>query len=250
MNKKIDPCDFDMHWEKWSTQKDNVSRDFLITQHWPFVKAMARNISKNLPSSVDFDDLASAGMFGLINAIEQFDPSCGLNFSSFASQRIRFAIYDELRLLDWVPKDVRRKVRDIERVSAEQRILKGRTLTEKELAVYFDVKVSTMRKWQAIVNDSIVGSLDHSIENGYEPSYNPSALEALENHELQEIIQEAINHLPERERLVLSLYYNKDLTFGKIGQELGVTESRVCQIHTKSVKHIKKCLTKWNSLQL
>jgi RNA polymerase sigma factor FliA len=236
--------DLDMHWTRWLNRKNAASRDHLIVHYSPLVKFVAGRIGAGLPSSVDVGDLVSSGVFGLIDAIERFEPTRGVKFETFAAPRIRGAIYDGLRQLDWVPRSVRSRARDVERAFAELEARKGEAPTDDELAEHLHISADELTRWLASIAATTVGPLDRAIETGHEPAAvdnkgfdSPSA--AFEDRELRDTMRTEIRQLPERERLVLSLYYDEGLTLSEIGQVLGVTESRVSQIHTKSVIHLR-----------
>jgi RNA polymerase sigma factor for flagellar operon FliA len=243
-----DDRDLALHWERWLRRKSSASRDHLIIHYSPLVKFVAGRVGAGLPSSVDPGDLVSSGVFGLIDAIERFEPDRGVKFETFAAPRIRGAIYDGLRQLDWVPRSVRSRARDVERAISELEAKNGRAPTDEELAAHLHIGSEELARWLASIAATTVGPLDRAIDHGHEPAAidshgfeSPSA--ALEDRELRDIMRAEIKKLPDREKLVLSLYYDEGLTLAEIGQVLGVTESRVSQIHTKSVLHLRSRLT-------
>lgn len=236
--------DLEMHWNRWLNRKSTASRDHLIVHYSPLVKFVAGRIGAGLPSSVDVGDLVSSGVFGLIDAVERFEPSRGVKFETFAAPRIRGAIYDGLRQLDWVPRSVRSRARDVERAFAELEAQQGEAPTDEQLAAHLHITTDELSRWLASIAATTVGPLDRAIDTGHEPAAidnkgfdSPAAV--FEDRELRDMMREEIKQLPERERLVLSLYYDEGLTLNEIGQVLGVTESRVSQIHTKSVIHLR-----------
>ncbi len=243
-----DDRDLALHWERWLRRKSSASRDHLIIHYSPLVKFVAGRVGAGLPSSVDPGDLVSSGVFGLIDAIERFEPDRGVKFETFAAPRIRGAIYDGLRQLDWVPRSVRSRARDVERAISELEAKNGRAPTDEEMATHLHIGSEELARWLASIAATTVGPLDRAIDHGHEPAAldshgfeSPSA--ALEDREFRDIMRAEIKKLPEREKLVLSLYYDEGLTLAEIGQVLGVTESRVSQIHTKSVLHLRSRLT-------
>jgi RNA polymerase sigma factor for flagellar operon FliA len=208
------------------------------------VKFVAGRIGAGLPSSVDPGDLVSSGVFGLIDAVERFEPGRGVKFETFAAPRIRGAIYDGLRQLDWVPRSVRSRAREVEKAMSELEAKHGRVATDEELASHLHITPEELTRWLASIAATTVGTLDRAIAAGQEPAAvdgkgfdSPSAV--VEDRELRDVMRTEIGKLPEREKLVLSLYYDEGLTLAEIGQILGVTESRVSQIHTKSVLHLR-----------
>ncbi len=236
--------DLAMHWTRWLNRKNAASRDHLIVHYSPLVKFVAGRIGAGLPNSVDPGDLVSSGVFGLIDAIDRFDPERGVKFETFAAPRIRGAIYDGLRQLDWVPRSVRSRAREVERALSRLEHELGRAPSDQELATQLRIGEEELARWLASIAATTIGPLDRAVAAGYEPASVDSAglehpVAALEDRELRDIMKAEILKLPEREKLVLSLYYDEGLTLAEIGQVLGVTESRVSQIHTKSVLHLR-----------
>jgi len=239
-----DDPDLAMHWTRWLNRKNNASRDHLIVHYSPLVKFVAGRIGAGLPNSVDPGDLVSSGVFGLIDAIDRFDPERGVKFETFAAPRIRGAIYDGLRQLDWVPRSVRSRAREVERAFSRLEHELGRAPTDEELSASLRIGEEELARWLASIAATTIGPLDRAVAAGYEPAAVESAglehpVAAIEDRELRDIMRAEILKLPEREKLVLSLYYDEGLTLNEIGQVLGVTESRVSQIHTKSVLHLR-----------
>jgi RNA polymerase sigma factor for flagellar operon FliA len=233
-----------MHWQRWLNRRNAASRDHLIVHYSPLVKFVAGRVGAGLPNSVDPGDLVSSGVFGLIDAIDRFDPARAVKFETFAAPRIRGAIYDGLRQLDWVPRSVRSRAREVERAFSELEHNLGRSPTDEELATHLRINADELARWLASIAATTVGPLDRAVAAGYEPeSIDSHGMEspvaALEDREMRDIMRAEIRKLPEREKLVLSLYYDEGLTLAEIGEVLGVTESRVSQIHTKSVLHLR-----------
>ena len=240
--------DLVVHWDRWLTGRSMSARDHLIVHYSPLVKFVAGRVGAGLPSSVDPGDLVSSGVFGLIDAIERFDPAVGVKFETFAVPRIRGAVYDGLRELDWVPRSVRNHARDVERAFSELEHSLGRVPTDEELAVHLGISGRELDRRLAAISSTTVGPLDRLMASGNEPTADdgpgseaPAAL--VEDRELSELMAEEIDRLPDREKLVLSLYYDEGLTLDEIGSVLDVTKSRVSQIHTKSVLHLRSRLS-------
>ena len=239
--------DLAMHWTRWLNRKNTASRDHLIVHYSPLVKFVAGRVGAGLPNSVDPGDLVSSGVFGLIDAIDRFDPDRGVKFETFAAPRIRGAIYDGLRQLDWVPRSVRSRAREVERGISQLEHELGRAPSDEELARHLRITEDELARWLASIAATTIGPLDRAVAGGYEPESIESAgmehpVGAVEDRELRDIMRKEILKLPEREKLVLSLYYDEGFTLAEIGQVLGVTESRVSQIHTKSVLHLRSRL--------
>ena len=220
----------------------------------PLVKYVAGKLAVGMPGSVEFDDLVGFGQFGLLDAIEKFDPGKNVKFKTYAVTRIRGAIFDELRQLDWVPRSVRQKSREIEDTIVELESKLGRTATDAEIAEKLGVSESEYQQTVMKVSGTSVLSLndvwysgndnDHmSIGDSIESpsSLNPDVI--VEREEIRKVIIEAINELPEKEKMVIVLYYHEDLTFKEIGQVLEVSESRISQLHTKANLRLRAKLT-------
>ncbi len=237
-------ADIKMQWNRWLKRKKPAARDQLIIHYSPLVKFVAGRIGAGLPSSVDSGDLIGSGVFGLIDAIERFDPERGVKFETFAVPRIRGAIYDGLRQLDWVPRSVRSRARQVEKAFAELEHKEGRAPSDEELAAHLQITEAELTKWLSSIAATTIGPLDRAIAAGAEPSAPDTAMSGspsavIEEKETSAIMRAEIKKLPEREKLVLSLYYDEALTLSEIGEVIGVTESRVSQIHTKSVLHLR-----------
>jgi RNA polymerase sigma factor for flagellar operon FliA len=210
---------------------------------------VAGRVASGLPQSVEQADLVSYGIFGLIDAIEKFDPSRGFKFETYAIARVKGAIIDELRSFDWVPRSVRAKARAIERAYSKLENELRRTPDDSELAR--ELGMSDRELTRALSQISFVGlvALDEILAAGGErpgqamagdPAADPhDPVEAFEVDEMKVLLADAVNRVPERERLVLTLYYYEGLTLSEIGDVLGVTESRACEIHTKAILQLR-----------
>jgi RNA polymerase sigma factor for flagellar operon FliA len=244
--KMLDDADLRMQWTRWLTRRNLAARDHLIVHYSPLVKFVAGRVGAGLPASVDRGDLVGSGVIGLIDAMERYDASHGVKFETFAVPRIRGAIYDSLRKLDWVPRSIRSQARSVEAAISQLEHELGRAPTDDEIAEHLQISSDELDRWLVAIASTTVGPLDRAIETGAEPAAldgpgSPSAM--FEDLELGQIMRAEIRKLPEREKLVLSLYYDEGLTLAEIGQVLEVTESRVSQIHTKSVLHLRSRLT-------
>jgi len=237
-----------VHWDRWLQNGSKTSRDHLIVHYSPLVKFVAGRVGAGLPSSVDPGDLVSSGVFGLIDAIERFDPERGVKFETFAMPRIRGAVYDGLRELDWVPRSVRNHARQVERAFSELEHSLGRAPSDDELATHLRISVRELDRRLAAIASTTIGPLDRLMASGTEPLADDgpgsdAPVAQVEDRELSELMSAEIERLPDREKLVLSLYYDEGLTLDEIGSVLDVTKSRVSQIHTKSVLHLRARLS-------
>lgn len=224
-------------------QGRKARRDQVVLDHLPLVKAIAIRVHENLPVHVDIDDLVHAGILGLFDAASKFQPEKRVAFSSYAKHRIKGAILDSLRQLDWASRDLRRRHKQVEAITRELSTLLQRTPTESEMAEKMGVQVE---RWRQMINDlQCVGLISISArrpdqEDLPAPDY-PAKSETQPDHmcsrvELRALLKRAMNKLPERYRKVVVLYYTKDLTMREIGGILGINESRVSQIHKSALE--------------
>jgi RNA polymerase sigma factor FliA len=238
-------------WLQYTKKKDKAIRDRLILTYAPLVKYVAGRVGSGLPAHVDEEDLVSYGLLGLMGAIDRFDPSRDIKFETFAIARIKGAIIDELRSLDWVPRSVRSRARDIERAMAELERVLHRAPTDAEVAEKLGMTEEELDDTLTDISRSSIAALDElwtisgssgdqvSLIDTIEDTSGPDPQGALAQTELREALGDAIARLPEREKLVVTLYYYEELTLREIGDVLGVTESRVSQLHTKAILRLK-----------
>ncbi|HEY4976683.1 MAG TPA: RNA polymerase sigma factor WhiG [Gaiellaceae bacterium] len=238
-------------WRKYRASRDRQLRDRLILTYAPLVKFVAGRLGSGLPAHVDEGDLVSYGLLGLIGAIERYDPDRDVKFETYAIARIKGSIIDELRAMDWVPRSVRARARDIERAIGELEAQTGRVPNDKEIAAKLGVSQDELGENLLEISRSSIAALDElwTISSGggdqvalidtIEDTQGPEPQAALAQTEMREALGEAIARLPEREKLVVTLYYYEELTLREIGEVLGVTESRVSQLHTKAILRLK-----------
>jgi RNA polymerase sigma factor for flagellar operon FliA len=231
-------------WDAWHVSQEATARDWLVVHYASLVKFVAGRLAAGLPKSVDTGDLVSAGVFGLMNAIDKFDPANGAKFETYAIPRIRGAILDGLRALDWVPRSVRSRSRSVQDAIALLEHQLGRTPTDEEISAELKISVEELEKWLADIAAGSVGPLDHvAMDNtaaDADAQIQPGR--AMEEGELRAAMRAEISRLPEREQAILILYYEDGLTLSEIGEALGVTESRISQIHTKAVLQLRSRL--------
>lgn len=225
--------------------RSQSARDELIMAHLPKVKFIADRIAAKLPPSVERDDLYGAGVVGLIDAVERFDESRGIAFTTFAELRVRGAILDNLRSADWASRNVRRRGREIQAAYAHLEQQKGESVSEAEVAEYMKVPVEELRENLRDIRGLKISNLDERDEEtglcvaDLVPDNALSPLEALAGKENRTRLAAAIDQLPERERQVIALYYVEELTMKEIGDVLGVTESRVSQLRSQAIVRLK-----------
>jgi len=241
-------------WRNYKEEGDARSREGLVLAYSPLVKYVAGRMSSGLPAHVEEADLISYGLLGLISAIERFDLEREIRFETFAITRIKGSIIDELRSLDWVPRSVRAKTREIERTNAKLENQLHRAPTDGEMAASLECTVEEFQESLVRISNSSVVALDElwtvSDSSGDQVSLldtiqDPTAVDPAQEMDLTDMkdrLADAIARLPEREKLVVALYYYENLTLREIGEVLGVTESRVSQLHTKAVLRLKSRL--------
>jgi RNA polymerase sigma factor for flagellar operon FliA len=241
-------------WIQYRKKRDPKIREAFIKQYAPLVKYVAGKVAVGMPHNVEFDDLVGFGVFGLLDAIDKFDPDKNVKFKTYAVTRIRGAIFDELRSIDWVPRSVRQKTREVEEAIGTLEAQLGRTATDQEIAGAMGMDEAEYLKTIMKISVTSILSLDDMWFSGDEndkvsigdniespSSLNPDVV--VEKDEIRRVIVEAINDLPEKEKKILVLYYYEDLTLKEIGQVLEVTESRVSQLHTKAILRLRSKLT-------
>lgn len=241
-------------WRRYKEHGDEQARERLVLAYAPLVKYVAGRMASGLPAHVEEADLISYGLLGLIAAIERYEPEREIKFETFAITRIKGSIIDELRSLDWVPRSVRARAREIERVNAKLENQLQRPPTDQEMADALGISVEEFQESLLQISNSSIVALDElwtvSDSSGDQVSLldtlqDPSAVDPaqeMDTAEMRDRLAEAISHLPEREKLVIALYYYENLTLREIGEVLGVTESRVSQLHTKAVLRLKSRL--------
>jgi RNA polymerase sigma factor FliA len=241
-------------WKRYKNVGDERARERLVVAYSPLVKYVAGRMSSGLPAHVEEADLISYGLTGLISAIERFDLSREIKFETYAITRIRGSIIDELRTLDWVPRSVRSRARDIERANQKLESKLQRAPTDDEVAAELEISVSDFHESLLQISHSTIVALDELWSSGDSGGDQVSLLDTLpdrgapdpqalvDQSELRDRIADAIAALPEREKLVIALYYYENLTLREIGEVLGVTESRVSQLHTKAVLRLRSKL--------
>jgi RNA polymerase sigma factor for flagellar operon FliA len=247
-------------WEEYKANGSTSARDSLILNYSPLVKYVAGRVAVGLPANIDQADLISYGIFGLIDAIDKYEPSRGIKFETYAISRIRGSIIDELRAIDWVPRSVRSKARQVEKAYSTLENKLKRPPSDAEIAEEMDITVDELNAIYTQLSTVSLIALDElmsvdgergdklSLVDTLEDTKTASPMDAFESEEMKDILADAINRLPEREKVVVTLYYYEGLTLAQIGEVLGVTESRICQMHTKAVLALKGKITDATSI--
>ncbi len=243
-------------WEAYSKTKDPKLKDTLILEYASLVKYVAGRLSIHIGQHVEYDDLISYGIFGLIDAIDKFDFEKGVKFETYAALRIRGAIIDSIRKMDWVPRTLRQKNKQLEAAFAELEFELGREPTEEEISIKLNISIEETK--EILKKSSVVAliSLDDYLEQNHEISFsggnassqNDTPESQYEQQELKDMLEDAIDKLTEKEKKVITLYYFEDLTLKEISSIMGVSESRISQIHSKAVLRLKSRLGRYKSI--
>ena len=237
-------------WRRYRDGGPRDIRDYLAEKYAPLVKYVAGKVAIGMPQNVEFDDLVSYGSFGLLDAIEKFDPNRDIKFKTYAMTRIRGAIFDELRSIDWIPRSIRQKAKQVEEIIAVLENKLGHTVEDEDIAKELGVSVQELQGILTKISGTSIISLndiwylgDDNDEVSFmetlesPPNLNPDTL--IEKEEIKTVIVEAIKQLPDKEKKVIVLYYYEDLTLKEIGEVLEVTESRISQLHTKAIMRLR-----------
>lgn len=244
-------------WTQYKQSGDPDAREHLLIAYAPLVRHVANRVAIGLPSSIDTDDLMSYGFFGLSDALERFDPERAVKFETYASQRIRGSMIDGLRAIDWVPRSVRQKAKEIERAIAQLEAQNGRQPQDGEVAEFLGIGTKEYQDRLSEVKAVSLASLDEVWSGGESDDEGSLSLgqmiqdassadpaSQVADDDVKRILAESIDRLPERERLVISLYYYEELTLREIGEVLSVSESRVSQLHTRAMLRLRASLTR------
>ncbi len=242
-------------WQyKGRIRPGSVSEDKLVNAHIGLVRNVVGRLAMSLPPHVDGEDLFSAGLSGLLSAVRQYNPMAGTSFETYARLRIRGAVFDELRRMDWVPRSVHTKARRVQAVMQQIEQSKGRVATEEEMAQALNIPVSEYRRWLDEIKPATFVCLDAALNTDRDDSvsqYDSLADPRQENpcdgafkRELARILVDRLKQLPDMQRKVLALYYFEDLRLREIAETFGLTESRICQIHAQAILAIKGHLQK------
>lgn len=236
-------------WIEYSNSKSGSVREQIIIEYVPLVKLVAGRLNVYLGSNVEYDDLVSYGIFGLIDAIDKFDYDKGIKFETYASLRIRGAILDQIRKLDWIPRSVRQKQKSIDAAVKKLEAEKGPSYTDDDIAVELGITVDEYISWQGQTNISNVSSLEDFMEQGNEVKASGQAKymkiepeSVIIENEVKDMLMTALDSLTEKERKVVLLYYYEELTLKEISLVMEVSESRVSQLHSKALKKMKSYL--------
>ena len=236
-------------WEMYQARQTPELREQIILEYAPLVKVVAGRLSMYLGYNVEYDDLVSYGVFGLIDAIDKFDTEKEVKFETYASLRIRGAILDQIRKMDWIPRTVRQKQKKIDEAIKRVEMQTGKTALDEEVARELGVSDGELLEWQSQLKVTNLVSLNEFIEQGTEPvmdarhnSHFIQPEEQVQETELKEKLKEAMELLTEKEKKVILLYYYEDLTLKEISRVLEVSESRISQLHTKALSKMQRTM--------
>ncbi len=241
-------------WKQYNETKSPGIREKLIIEYSPLVKYVAGRLSIYFGSHIDYDDLVSFGVFGLIDAIDKYDLTKGVKFETYASLRIRGSIIDSIREMDWAPRSLRQKSKELEKAYCEVENELGHAASDREIAERMGIPIDELSKLLNEVNLSSMMSLDEFLEQNYEIGVDSNNVlkdsipeNYIEVNELKSILAESINKLPEKEKMVVSFYYYEELTLKEISTIMGVSESRISQLHTKAILRLRGKLSRQKS---
>ena len=257
--KKYEETDEQVLWVEYKKSREPKLREYFIKKYAPLVKYVAGKVAVGMPHNVEFDDLVSYGTFGLLDAIEKYDPTKEVKFKTYAMTRVRGGIFDELRNVDWIPRSIRQKAKQVEKIILELENRMGRTAEDEEIAHELDIDIDEFHDLMSKISGTSLISLNdvwHGNDENEEMVFvdtleSPEALNPdtlVEREEIKNMIVECIKKLPDREKKVIVLYYYEDLTLKEIGEVLEVTESRVSQLHTKAIMRLRGRLSQMKSL--
>jgi RNA polymerase sigma factor FliA len=247
-------------WQDYLETHSPAAKDKLLVEYAPLVRYTAQRLAVNLPRSVDLNDLVGAGVIGLIRAVEKFDPKHEVKFETFATHKIRGAILDELRSLDWVPRSIRQKSKALHRMYAKLQNDLGRMPYDEEVAAAMGITLEELNLMMEDVTPTTIISLEETlpdrgtgdkslkiVDTIEDPDADNNALFKMGFEETKSILKESIAALPEKEKLVVALYHYEELTLKEIGEVLGISESRASQIHSKAIIKLRgKLISKIN----
>ena len=245
----------DKLWKDYIKTRSEKLREQIIVEYVPLVKLVAGRLNMYLGYTVEYDDLVGYGIFGLIDAIDKFDCGKGIKFETYASLRIRGSILDQIRKMDWIPRSVRQKQKQMESAITKLEKEKGANVKDKDIACELGISIEEYHNWEGLTNISNIASLDEFMEqgteNGVKEFRNTAYIEpedAVDREEVKQMLMAALDLLTEKERKVVLLYYYEDLTLKEVAQVLEVSESRISQLHSKALEKMKKQLGRYFEL--
>ena len=234
-------------WEAYQKHPSPEIREQIILEYASLVKVVAGRLSMYLGYNVEYDDLVGYGIFGLIDAIDKFDAEKDVKFETYASLRIRGSILDQIRKMDWIPRTVRQKQKRLDEAIKQVEMRTGKNATDEEIALEIGITDDELSVWQSQLKITNIVSLNEYVEQGSEPvmdarnnSHFIQPEEKIQENELKKVLKDTLEFLTEKERKVIELYYYEELTLKEISKVLGVSESRISQLHTKALSKMRK----------
>ena len=232
-------------WKSYQKDPSPELREQIILEYAPLVKVVAGRLSMYLGYNVEYDDLVGYGIFGLIDAIDKYDAGKDVKFETYASLRIRGSILDQIRKMDWIPRTVRQKQKKLDEAVKQVEMRTGKNASDEEIAVEIGISEDELAVWQSQLKVTNIVSLNEYVEQGSEPvAHNNSHFiqpeEQIQEDELKKVLKDTLELLTEKERKVIELYYYEELTLKEISKVLGVTESRISQLHTKAILKMRR----------
>ncbi|MCI8785968.1 MAG: FliA/WhiG family RNA polymerase sigma factor [Eubacterium sp.] len=234
-------------WRSYQKDPSPELREQIILEYAPLVKVVAGRLSMYLGYNVEYDDLVGYGIFGLIDAIDKYDAGKDVKFETYASLRIRGSILDQIRKMDWIPRTVRQKQKKLDEAVKQVEMRTGKNASDEEIAVEIGISEDELAVWQSQLKVTNIVSLNEYVEQGSEPvmdarnnSHFIQPEEQIQEDELKKVLKDTLELLTEKERKVIELYYYEELTLKEISKVLGVTESRISQLHTKALLKMRR----------
>jgi len=231
-------------WQSYNTNKDKKTKDDLIEVYLPLVKYVVNRLIISLPPYLDYQDLISFGVFGLIQAIERYDPSRGIKFETYAYTRIRGSIIDEIKRMDWIPNSVRKKAKILQNAYEVLEQTLGRTITDDDICKHLNISLKELEELYRETSFLHIMPLDEISDKEYLSLANNDPEKVLEKNEIKKILANSIEKLRPEEKLVITLYYYEGLTLKEISQVMNLSQARISQIHTKAILRIRGSLSK------
>lgn len=234
-------------WEAYQKNPSSEIREQIILEYVPLVKVVAGRLSMYLGYNVEYDDLVGYGIFGLIDAIDKYDAAKDVKFETYASLRIRGSILDHIRKMDWIPRTIRQRQKKLDEAVKQIEMRTGKNASEEEIALEIGITEDELAVWQSQLKITNIVSLNEYVEQGGEPvmdarknSHFIQPEDKVQENELKEVLKDTLEMLTEKERRVIELYYYEELTLKEISKVLGVSESRISQLHTKALLKMRK----------
>lgn len=234
-------------WEAYQKNPSSEIREQIILEYVPLVKVVAGRLSMYLGYNVEYDDLVGYGVFGLIDAIDKYDAAKDVKFETYASLRIRGSILDHIRKMDWIPRTVRQRQKKLDEAIKQIEMRTGKNASEEEIALEIGITEDELAVWQSQLKITNIVSLNEYVEQGSEPvmdarknSHFIQPEDKVQENELKKVLKDTLEMLTEKERKVVELYYYEELTLKEISKVLGVSESRISQLHTKALLKMRK----------